>query len=197
MSEYNSKEDDLKASNKIRIAERHRENPFLEDMVVPIKNKNVKLSRIGKDNNILVNEHTGEISGTHVTTTKRVDSDRFIKLFTANIGMTFELSKAGIKTFSVLIWCIQHSAISKDEVMLDSYALEDFILQNQHVRPPIKLSTATFKRGINELEVAQIVAKTIRQGRYFINPNFVFNGDRIAFTTIIEREKTEQGELDV
>ena len=28
-----------------------------------------------------------------------------------------------------------------------------------------------------------------RQGRYFINPNFVFNGDRIAFTTVIERKK--------
>jgi hypothetical protein len=29
----------------------------------------------------------------------------------------------------------------------------------------------------------------MRQGRYFINPNFLFNGDRIAFTTVIERTK--------
>lgn len=68
---------------------------------------------------------------------------------------------------------------------------------NKDKEPPLKLSLATFKRGINELEKAQIVAKTIRQGRYFINPNFVFNGDRIAFTTMIERASEEQGELDV
>lgn len=66
---------------------------------------------------------------------------------------------------------------------------------------PLKLSLATFKRGINEMEKAQIVAKTMRQGRYFINPNFVFNGDRIAFTTVIERKKreselTEQEQLE-
>jgi hypothetical protein len=40
-----------------------------------------------------------------------------------------------------------------------------------------------------ELVKAQIIAKTMRQGRYFINPNFLFNGDRIAFTTVIERER--------
>jgi DNA-binding GntR family transcriptional regulator len=53
----------------------------------------------------------------------------------------------------------------------------------------MKLSIATFKRGINELENAKIIAKTIRKGWYFINPNFIFNGDRIAFTTVIERTK--------
>jgi hypothetical protein len=45
------------------------------------------------------------------------------------------------------------------------------------------------KRGLAELEKARIIAKTLRQGRYFINPNFVFNGDRVAFTTLIERDR--------
>ncbi len=51
---------------------------------------------------------------------------------------------------------------------------------------------ATFKRGMNELEKAQIIAKTMRKGRYFINPNFMFNGDRIAFTTLIERKPMKE-----
>ena len=29
----------------------------------------------------------------------------------------------------------------------------------------------------------------MRHGRYFINPNFIFNGDRIAFTNVIERKR--------
>jgi DNA-binding GntR family transcriptional regulator len=63
-----------------------------------------------------------------------------------------------------------------------SYAYQD----NE---PPIQISEATFRRGISELENAQIIAKTLRQGVFFINPNFVFNGDRVAFTTVIERRQ--------
>ncbi|MFY0838350.1 hypothetical protein ACA371_28650, partial [Klebsiella pneumoniae] len=56
-------------------------------------------------------------------------------------------------------------------------------------KPPLRLSLATMKRGINELEKAKIIAKTMRKSFYFINPNFLFNGDRVAFTTVIERER--------
>jgi len=63
--------------------ERYKKNPFLENMIVPVKGKQVQLSRLGRDENILVNHKTGEIQGTHVTTVKRVDSEQFVKLFTA------------------------------------------------------------------------------------------------------------------
>ena len=179
---------------------RHKTNPFIEDMVVPVKGRQVKLSKLGKDENILVNQHTGEIQGTHVTTYKKVDGEQFIKLFTANIGLTFDLSSAGIKTFSVLLWVVQYKAISKDEVDLDALTLEEFIEDHSASKKPLNLSLTTFKRGLNELEKAQIIAKTMRKGRYYINPNFVFNGDRIAFTTLIERKKAgeeDQAELDL
>jgi len=44
-----------------------------------------------------------------------------------------------------------------------------------------------------DLENAQIIAKSIRPGSYFINPNFAFNGDRIAFTTLIETDENDNG----
>lgn len=175
--------------------DRHKTNPFVSNMVVPVKGKHVKLSRLGKDDNILINQATGEVHGTHLTTYKRVDGEQFVKVFTANVGLTFELTSAGIKSFSVLLWAVQNKAISKDEVDLDSYALDDFMSEHKDKEPPLKLSLATFKRGLKELERAQIIAKTIRQGRYFINPNFVFNGDRIAFTTVIEKATEEQQTL--
>lgn len=176
---------------------RYKENPFLEGMVVPVKGKQVRLSRLGRDDNILVNQNTGEVQGTHVTTYKRVDSEQFVKLFTANIGLTFELSSAGIKAFGVLVWSVQNSALSKDEVDLDTLVSEAFLqCQVSASKQPLRLSLATFKRGLNELEKAKIIAKTMRQGRYFINPNFVFNGDRIAFTTVIERKNTIEKQED-
>lgn len=167
---------------------RHDVNPFIEGMNVPIKGQRIRLSRLGADDNILVNQNTGEVQGTHVTSIKRVDSEQFIKLFTANIALTFELGSAGIKAFSVLAWTLQDRSISKDLVPLDKFVLDDF-LKSQN--PPLKLSLATFGRGLSELEKAQIIAKHKRQGFYFINPNFVFNGDRIAFTTVIERKRAD------
>jgi hypothetical protein len=167
---------------------RYKTNPFLEGMVVPVKNRQVQLSRLGKGDNVLVNQGTGEILGTHVTTYKQVDGEQFVKLFTANIGLAFDLKSPGIKAFMVLMWGIRSYALAKDEVPLDLFTLEAFLDEQKEKR---KLSIATFKRGINELEKAQIIAKTIRRGRYFINPNFVFNGDRIAFTTVIDRSGKE------
>lgn len=172
---------------------RHKTNPFVEGMVVKKRSKAIQLSRLGKDSNVLVNQDTGENLGTHVTTHRTVDGEQFVKLFAANIALTFDLKSAGIKSFSVLMWAVQHKAISKDEIYMDRFCLDDFLEWHKDSDRPLKLSLATFTRGISELEAAHILAKTLRKGRYFINPNFVFNGDRIAFTTVIERKK---GTLD-
>jgi len=172
---------------------RHRTNPFTTDMVVPTSTKQVRISRLGKDDNILINQATGEVQGTHIATYKKVDSEQFVKLFTANIALTFGLKSSGLKALNVLVWAVQHKAISKDQVDLDRLALEDFL--RAHSDKPISLSLATFSRGLAEIEAAQIIAKTLRKGRYYINPNFIFNGDRVAFTTVIERALEVQEEL--
>jgi hypothetical protein len=168
-------------------AERYKNNPFLEGMMIPIKGKQVRLSSGGGNENVLVNQHTGEVKGTHVTTYRKVDGEQFVKLFTANIGLTFDLSAQGIKAFSVLMWAMQNKAIERDEIFLDTHTREDFIASHLDSNKPLRLSQPTFARGLAELTKAQVIAKTLRQGIYWINPNFVFNGDRIAFTTVIER----------
>lgn len=174
---------------------RYEENPFIEGMIVPIRSQRVQLSRLGRDKNILVNQATGEVQGTHVTTFKRVDSEEFVKLFTANIALTFELKAAGIKAFGVLVWVLQEKGISKDLAPLDRLILDDFL--EAHKDKKLALSPATFARGLAELENAKIIAKHLRQGWYFINPSFIFNGDRIAFTTVIERKRrTDQEQLE-
>lgn len=166
---------------------RYENNPFTEDMIVPVKERQVKLSKLGKDENILINQKTGEVLGTHLTTYKRVDGDQFIKLFTQNIALTFDLKSAGIKAFNVLLWTLQNKAISKDLIPLDKFSLNDFLEANKEKK--LALSLTTFGRGLSELESAKIIAKHLRQGWYFVNPNFAFNGDRIAFTTVIEKSK--------
>ncbi|PAV01232.1 hypothetical protein CBG25_17850 [Arsenophonus sp. ENCA] len=45
----------------------------MENMMIPIGTKQIRLSKMGKDRNVLVNQLTGEVLGTHVTTYKKVD----------------------------------------------------------------------------------------------------------------------------
>jgi hypothetical protein len=170
------------------MLERYKTNPFLADMVVPVSDKTIKLSNMfGKENNVLLDQSTGEILATHVTTYKRVDSEQFVKLFAHNVGLIFNLKSSGTKAFTVLIWAVQNKAISKDTVDLELLTLNDF----KEAHPELAISIATFQRGLAELCKAQIIAKHLKMGRYFINPNFVFNGDRIAFTTLIERTNND------
>ena len=169
---------------------RYKTNPFVEGMVITTSQKQVRVSAMGKDSNVLVNQDTGEMRGTQLVTYKQVDDEEFIKLFSGNIALAFNLNSAGIKAFSILIWLVQYRAIGKDMIVLDHISLEDW--QDEHTDK--KISLATFKRGINQLEKSKILAKTMRKGSYFINPNFIFNGNRVVFSTIYEK-KTKEGNL--
>jgi len=173
---------------------RYESSPFLDTLTINKKSKVVTVSPMGKGDNVLINQTTGEIQGTSVTTFKAVDDATFVKLFTQNIALTFDLTAAGLKALNVLIYAVQYTAINKDEVFLDSKTLKSFFSSN----PTVKVITRrTFFNGLSSLENAKIIAKSKRQGIYFINPSFMFNGDRIAFTTVLERKKaTEQEKLE-
>ena len=160
-------------------------NPFVGEIDLTVGTKSVKISTIGKDENILVNQATGEVQGTHVVAYKKVDKEKFVKAFANYMAFTFELSKAGNKALRVVMWAMQVTAINRDLIVLDKYTLEDFLKDERHEN--LQLSYPTFMRGLGELCGAQILAKAQRSGMYFINPSVMFNGDRIAFTTVIER----------
>jgi hypothetical protein len=163
---------------------RYEHNPFLKDLEISVGSKNVRISTLGKDDHIVVNQATGEVTGTHVVARKKVDTNKFVKTFADYMAFTFDLSKAGNKALRVVMWAMQEQAISKDSVVLDKYTHSQFLASYSG---KLELSYPTFARGLSELEKAKIIAKTLRVGTYFINPQCMFNGDRIAFTTLIER----------
>lgn len=179
--------------NKNTEIQRYKENPFIEELNINVRSKNVKVSKLGKRDNInLINNDTGEHHGTYIGTTKKVDEEQFLKLFTGNIAMTFDLKSAGIKSFNVLCFVMQNTAIEKDKIFIDKHVLEDF--NEVHNK---KLSKAVLYRGLVELIKNKIIARSKREGEYFINPAFVFNGDRIIFQTIIEKRKKELKETNI
>lgn len=173
-----------------RETKRFDKNPFIGDLVVSKKSKLVKVSTLGKDDNVIINQSTGEVHGTHVVTYKKVDKEQFVKIFPAMIGAQFDLGPAGIKAFGVLMWAVQLQAQDRDIVCLDKYILEQFQSEHQN----LKVALPTIRKGLVELENSQFIAKAYRPGDYFINPKLIFNGDRVAFTTVLERQSN--GGLD-
>jgi hypothetical protein len=169
---------------------RYDMNPFVSNLDLKIGTKSVRISALGKDNNILIDQTSGEVSGTHVVARKKVDTESFVKTFANYMSFTFDLSKAGNKALRVVMWGLSKTAINKDMVVLDKFTLIDFIKDNGHIE--LSLSYPTFMRGLSELESSKIIAKSLRAGTYYINPNVMFNGDRIAFTTVIERDKASE-----
>jgi hypothetical protein len=168
---------------------RYAKNPFIENLTIETNKKQVRVSELGSDDNILINQTTGEVSGTHVVTYKKVDSEEFVKLFTKNIALTFGLTSAGLKALNVLMWALQNKAINKDLVQLESTCLSAFLEANHKFE--LKLSLATFNRGLAELVRNKIIAAQNVRGLYFINPSFAFNGNRVAFTRMLEIDKDE------
>ncbi len=163
---------------------RHKTNPFAENMLIPVGKKNIQITALGEGSNILVNQSTGEVTGTHVVAHKKVDKEKFVKTFADYMAFTFELSKSGNKTLRVVMWAMKEYANGKDVVNLDKYTLEEFTVAHKD----LVISYSVFARGLGELVKAKIIAKAMRAGQYYINPNCMFNGDRVAFSTVLERD---------
>jgi len=163
---------------------RYSANPFFEAENVVINSKKRRVI-VGKNNDVLLNTDTGEYKTTNVVSYKEVDETQFIKIFTQNITFMMGFNASGNKAFGFLLWAIQHYSINKDLVQLDDITRIDFLKNNSNQ----VFSTRTMYQGLKQLEEAKIIAKAIKYGFYYINPHFIFNGDRIRFITEIKRKK--------
>jgi hypothetical protein len=183
---------------------RYKQNPFTKELTVNAKNQKVRVSNSAKLNDeTWINNTTGELATTQLYTYKEVDEAQFVKLFTQNIALTFNLTSAGLKALNVLIYAVQYKAMNKDIVILTEITLAEFLEDEAAKGNKFVLSRPTFTRGISELIKSNILARCERAGDYFINPNFVFNGDRLLFVTAIRKKsksqtiEDEQLELDI
>ena len=161
--------------------ELYRSNPFTEVLEITTKKKMIRVGH-GKQ---LVDVSTGEVDNvTHIVTYREVDDEEFIKFFTGNISLTFDLTSAGNKAFQIVMRVAQKEAMGKDEIYLNDEVIEEFVKDFN-----VRLSTSTFRRGLKELLQKQIIAKSTKTNIYYLNPHLIFNGDRVAFTQSAKRKK--------
>jgi hypothetical protein len=140
-------------------------SPFevsIETKKKPIYNKNKDMA--------LVHGVTGEISqlGGFVSY-QEVSNEKFVQLFIQGVQQLKELTNAGVRVFSVLYSEVQNN-IGKDIVYM-SYASIDQTLN--------KMGLTTYNRGMKELIEKGFIAPSPRQGIFWLNPNYIYNGDRL------------------
>lgn len=109
---------------------------------------------------------------------EEVDKAKFIKLYVNGVKAFKDLKGPGTKVFELLYLEMQRN-IATDRIFMSFTAVD------QTLNP---ISPATYKRGIAELIAKNFLAPTPVQGWYWLNPDFVFNGDRLAFVREFRRK---------
>lgn len=146
----------------------YEQNPFVLD--VDTKTKRV-LNKTG--DMMMINRSSGEVQAeiAGFWEAHEVDNTKFVKLYIQGVKALKELSGSGTKVFELLYLKMQE-AIGKDRVYMG------FAEIDQNATP---MSIATYTRGMSELLEKGFLAATLSQGLYWINPAFIWNGDRLAF----------------
>ena len=104
-----------KHTTGVRSATKYEENPFIEKIIIKTRGKKITVAR----GSTLIDMKTGEIEGvTEISQIVEVDEGQFIKLFTKDLAIWFDLNKAGLRVFGAMLTVIQNSAIGRDLVIL-------------------------------------------------------------------------------
>ncbi len=121
---------------------------------------------------MVVSGSTGEIMApAGFWQAQEVDKTQFVKLYVNGVKAFKDLSGAGTKVFELLYIAVQKFP-GKDSVYLSFHAID----QNMY-----RMSESTFHRGMRELTEKGFIAETMAPNLYFLNPDYLWNGDRLAF----------------
>lgn len=152
---------------------KYEKNPFIKTAVDNIKSGVKQIKGSTSDRMMVLNQNSGEViaGGVGFVHYAEVDKTQFIKLYVNGVKAIKELTSAGTKVFEILFREVQKNKES-DEVWLA------FNLIDQEDTP---ISESTFYRGMKEIIEKKFIAESNVQNRYFLNPDFIFNGNKMTF----------------
>lgn len=153
----------------MRDAIRYQSNPFVDEPYFKIETKRQTFIA-GSAKKLLVDPETGVTEGvTLIHKYKEVDKNAFVKLYLSEIKSLFELSKAGLKAFAYVLHALK---INEAEAYISINELMKYCGYKQNNQA---------YKGLGELMANKIIAMSERDNIWYVNPNFIFNGDRVAF----------------
>ena len=177
----------MEEKQKSKRGVRYNHNPFIGNAITNTKQGVKRISNKDGNRMMVVSENTGEIvAPAGFWHAQDVDKTQFVKLYVNGVKAFKDLSGAGTKVFEVLYMKVQAN-IGTDTLWLTFPSL------NQLETP---MGETTFYRGMKELLLKGFIAESITPGMYYLNPDYMWNGDRLAFVKEFRKTpskpKTEQ-----
>lgn len=163
-------------------------NPFIGNAIANTKSGVRRISDKSGTRMMVVAENTGEmLAPVGFWQTQEVDRTQFVKLYVNGVKAFRDLTGAGTKVFEVLYLKVQE-ATGKDFLYLS------FVEIDQQATP---MSKATFMKGMKELIIKGFIAESMAQNKYYLNPDYMWNGDRLAFVKEYHtKQSSAKKELD-
>jgi hypothetical protein len=151
---------------------KHKVNPFVDATSLATKSRIKRVAEANGERLMVISGDTGEmLAPAGFWHAQEVDKTQFVKLYINGVKAFKELTNAGTRAFEFLYMEIQRN-IGKDKVFLSFQAID------QELTP---IGKATFYRGMKELVEKGFIAESEVQNIYFVNPDYMWNGDRLAF----------------
>lgn len=166
-------------------AVKHQVNPFMKvpEPFVATKTKRI----LGKQGNYMVKNDTGEIIAdiAGFWHAEEVDSTKFLKLYVNGVKAFSNLSTKGTKVFELMYYEMQRN-IGKDKIYLNFSSIDI----NEHI------AKTTFYDGITELVEKKFLAPTTLLHWFWVNPDYVWNGDRLSFVKTYVKKQNPKAITD-
>jgi len=161
-------------------------NPFMDDlfeMEISTRKKIVAGNREAL-NNIVVDQTSGEVVAHQMFAVKqKVDSEQFTKIFQKGLGAMWGLSSSGIKVFTYIAQLIKPN---QDFVYFEIDDAKRFTEYK---------TKKSIMQGLGELLAGSFIARTKVHYKYYINPTFFFNGNRLTLINHYEIDPKLDKEL--
>ena len=153
---------------------RYKENPFLQDTTKLATLGTRKVCSEADGELIILQKSTGEFKDLAGFWHKQeVDKTQFVKIYAEGLSVILGLKAPGRKIFS-LIYNKLIERPGQTEILLNIEMTDKKLLEEY------KIGRTTFFNCINECLKANIIAASMAAGYYFINPAYIYNGNRVG-----------------
>lgn len=178
----------LQPTSKRRSMDIYRDNPFITPsggFSISVR-KDMTLVAGGLQ---IKDDNGDDVSAGVIGKIQFVDTEQFIKLYTQNVGVLFDLPSAAQKVL-ISVFCAVQMNKDQAEIYLPYHLAREIYEKINVEKIP---SQATFFRGISHLIKQGFIAGNYKgEGWYWINPSLIFNGDRVRFVNEYRIKRKEE-----
>lgn len=148
----------------------YKENPFWEPTEIRVGKKIIRVA-----GGIHVSNEGEGVQHSGIYIIEHIDKEEFIKLYTKNIKIFFDLRPSAQKVLQAVLNILQKNP-GNDALYLPFFEVQEYSKKNS-----LAISKASFHNAMKEMIQKGFLAEAEAPNKYWINPHIFFNGDRMSF----------------